>query len=427
MARTVADANLTTRSARLKLPARREPHWRTLSEGLAIGYRKGARGGTWIARHYAADAGRRFKALGTADDIVDADGVHVLSFSQAQAAARTWFAELAATDKAIAETAQAKSVFTVADALRSYLAWYRLHRKSAERVEYIVDGFILPELGMIDCAELTARRIRDWHEKIAASPPRVRSKAGETVKHRSMPDTPEAKAARRSTANRILNVLKAALSRAYRENDIATDEAWRRVQPFRKVDTAKVQYLSDEECRRLVEACAIDFRPMVQAALLTGARFGELAALVAADVNPTNGTLHIRRAKSGKGRHIVLSDEGTAFFNGLADGRSGADRLFTTSSSTSWAEANHSRPLKRACAAAGIVPAISFHVLRHTYASRLAMQRVPLQVIAEQLGHADTRITQKHYAHLSQSYVADVIRAASPALGIATILQSTGG
>jgi integrase len=67
------------------------------------------------------------------------------------------------------------------------------------------------------------------------------------------------------------------------------------------------------------------------------------------------------------------------------------------------------------------VPAISFHVLRHTYASQLAMQRVPLQVIAEQLGHADTRITQKHYAHLSQSYVADVIRTASPALGFVTI------
>jgi hypothetical protein len=34
-----------------------------------------------------------------------------------------------------------------------------------------------------------------------------------------------------------------------------------------------------------------------------------------------------------------------------------------------------------------------------------------VQVIAEQLGHADTRITQKYHAHLSQSYVADVIRA----------------
>ena len=136
-----------------------------------------------------------------------------------------------------------------------------------------------------------------------------------------MPDTPEAKASRRSTANRILNVLKAALSRAYRENDIATNEAWRRVHPFREVDTAKVHYRTDDECRRLVEACATDFRPMVQAALLTGARFGELAVLVRLMSNLTNGTLHIRRAKSGKGRHIVLSDEGTAFFKRLADGR----------------------------------------------------------------------------------------------------------
>jgi hypothetical protein len=45
---------------------------------------------------------------------------------------------------------------------------------------------------------------------------------------------------------------------------------------------------------------------------------------------------------------------------------------------------------------------------------------MPLQMIAEQFDHADTRIAQKHYAHLSQSYVADVIRAASPALGIAS-------
>src|SRR4051794_18624534 len=113
MARTVADANLTTRNARMKLPMRREPHRRTLSEGLAVGYRKGARGGTWIARHYSPEAGRRFRALGTADDVADADGVHMLSFPQAQAAARTWFAELAAADRAAAEAARAKPVFTV--------------------------------------------------------------------------------------------------------------------------------------------------------------------------------------------------------------------------------------------------------------------------------------------------------------------------
>jgi integrase len=40
---------------------------------------------------------------------------------------------------------------------------------------------------------------------------------------------------------------------------------------------------------------------------------------------------------------------------------------------------------------AKIKPAISFHVLRHTHGSALAMKGVPMGVIAEQLGHADTR------------------------------------
>jgi hypothetical protein len=47
------------------------------------------------------------------------------------------------------------------------------------------------------------------------------------------------------------------------------------------------------------------------------------------------------------------------------------------------------------------------------------MRGVPMGVIAEQLGHADTRMTEKHYAHLAPSYVADTIRAHFPTLGIA--------
>jgi len=39
-------------------------------------------------------------------------------------------------------------------------------------------------------------------------------------------------------------------------------------------------------------------------------------------------------------------------------------------------------------------------------------------VIAEQLGHSDTRMTEKHYAHLAPSYVAATIRAHFPTLGI---------
>jgi integrase len=71
-----------------------------------------------------------------------------------------------------------------------------------------------------------------------------------------------------------------------------------------------------------------------------------------------------------------------------------------------------------ACKRAKIEPAVSFHVLRHTHGSTLAMRGVPIGVIAEQLGHADTRMTEKHYAHLAPSYVADTIRAHFPTLGI---------
>jgi integrase len=71
-----------------------------------------------------------------------------------------------------------------------------------------------------------------------------------------------------------------------------------------------------------------------------------------------------------------------------------------------------------ACERAKLKPAISFHVLRHTHGSMLAMKGVPLGVIAKQLGHADTRMTEKHYAHLAPSYVADTIRAHFPTLGV---------
>jgi hypothetical protein len=66
---TLKDAKLDTRAARLRLLSRREPYWRSISEGLAIGYRRGAKGGTWIARHHTPAHGRRYSALGTTDEV----------------------------------------------------------------------------------------------------------------------------------------------------------------------------------------------------------------------------------------------------------------------------------------------------------------------------------------------------------------------
>ena len=74
--------------------------------------------------------------------------------------------------------------------------------------------------------------------------------------------------------------------------------------------------------------------------------------------------------------------------------------------------------MKEACQHAKIEPPASFHVLRHTYASLTIMAGCPLMVVARNLGHADTRMVERHYGHMAPSYMAEAIRAAVPRFGI---------
>ena len=129
---------------------------------------------------------------------------------------------------------------------------------------------------------------------------------------------------RRSTANRLLAILRAALTHAWREGRVASDHAWRRVKLFENVASARVRYLTVAEGKRLINACGdTDFRNLVRAALETGCRYGELGRLNVADFNPDSGTLAILKSKTGKARHVVLTDEGAAFFAELCAGRPG--------------------------------------------------------------------------------------------------------
>ncbi len=415
MARTLRDAKLDTRSARAKFRLRREPYWRSLSEGLAIGFRKGAKGGTWIARHYSPEHGRRFQALGTADDVANADGEHVLSFAQAQAAGRRWFADLARGDG----TGSDHGPYSTIQALDDYVADYkRRGGKALNRLEVTIRAHIKPELGEILVDKLTRRRIEAWHAKLADNPRRLRTTAGKRQKHREADISLEGIRRRRSTANRVLTILKAALNLAHHNRRADAPERWQAAKPFKETNAPKVRYLKDSESQRLVNACPADFRALVTGALLTGCRYGELATMKAADFNPDAKAVHVPISKSGNARYVHLTDEGCEFFRRIAVGKESGALLFPRGDGEPWRQANQFRPIRDACKAARIAPAIGFHVLRHTYASRLAMKGVPLAVIAEQLGHSDTRMTEKHYAHLAPSYVGNTVRAAFGTLGV---------
>ena len=429
MARTVRDAKLDTRAARLRLRIRSEPYWRTLEKGFALGYRRRANGGTWLVRRWAATGGYVEHKIANTDDLQDADGVAVLDFGQGQRAAREWWRiELRREEGHDIRSDR----YTVGDAIADYLKEFEGRGgKSVYHTRRTSETHILPAFGGVLVSKLTARKIEEWHRGLAAKPALARSKPGRKPNHRKADKTTDGARKRRATANRILTVLKAALNHAWKAGHVASDNAWRRVKPFKAVDTARVRYLSEAECVRLVNACEPAFRNLVRGALLTGCRYSELTGMHVEDFNADAGVATVRESKAGKPRHVVLTDEGQHLFATLTAGKLGTDPIFVRTDGGLWGKSHQLRRMKEVSQRAKIKPAVSFHVLRHTHGSTLAMKGVPMGVIAEQLGHADTRMTEKHYAHLAPSYIAETIRAHFPTLGIAgesnvTLIRRTG-
>lgn len=423
MARTVREAKLETRSSRLKLAPRAEPYWRGIHEGAHLGYYRGNRSGKWVARFRSkgsASKGYLKRTLAEADDYNEADGERFLDFRQAQDAARCWFEK-------IATSGGKRGSFTVADALDDYMKSFR--GKSVAATRSRIDAIIKPELGNEEVRDLTRKTIASWHERRAAAPARLRTSKKATVANFRPTEGDEAVRKRRATANRDLTVLKAALNRAADHREGLPVDAWRSVRPFPKVDRAKLRYLSEDEARRLVNATPAYFRSMVQAALLTGARYGELRSVRARDFDGNAGVLVLNETKAGIPRAIYLEAEGVRLFTRAVAGKHPEEWIFVRPNGGRWGASEQARPLSAACEQAKLEPA-TFHDLRRTYGARLALKGVPMAVIAEALGHADERITRKHYAHLSPSYVADAVRTGVAGLGIVTednVLVLSGG
>src|SRR5208282_5590657 len=148
----------------------------------------------------------------------------------------------------------------------------------------------------------------------------------------------------------------AALNHAFRNSKIDSDKPWRKVGAFKGVDTARVRHLTVEEARRLINACDPDFRNVVQAALQTGARYGELTRLTVADFSPDAGTVAIHQSKTGKPRHVILTDEGAALFQQLCAGRARDEIILRHRDGRAWADDHQIEPMQRACKRARIDP-----------------------------------------------------------------------
>lgn len=433
MARTKRDARIEHRSNRAKLTVSREPYWTKLEPGRALGYRKTTAGaGTWIARIYLPESktAKRYKSLATADDLNEADGLHILSYAQAQAEARKWFEEqLRFIALELDGELPRLGPYKVSDAMAAYLDDAR-HRgmKGLANTQSNIRAHILPKLGDLDVSRLTRPRIQKWHLELSETPRRRGGRGEKGAQLLAPPKTPDERRARRDTANRILAALKAGLNYAHRHVTQFSSTPWRDVSPFREVTSCRVRFLSVEEQRALVAACPKGFKELVMAALFTGCRFGELARLRVRDFDPTSSTLLIEISKSGKPRRVWVRPEAKVWFQRLVEGKAGDQPMLIKlkagtggprgpKEDLSWLAHDQKKLMDTACAQAG-VERLTFHELRHTYASTLIKARVPLYVVAKQLGHGDTRMVERYYGHLAPSDVAAVISELAPDLNL---------
>jgi len=425
MARTVRGGSIETRSARLRLAARSRPYWAPSGKpGLHLGYRRLVKtNGSWIVRRYQGKPGDYdSKAFAQADDFSDADGSEVLTYYQA-------IGRLAGEAPPVRHGGER---YDVRAAVADYLAWLKTHKKTARDAELKLNAYLVPALGDKMLADLRPEDFDRWlawavdykptgRRGNRPPKPKKKRKSGDLAKAEPVKpviDATERKRRKKSTLNRVINNVKACLNRAFISGHVASDAAWRRLKKFKSADGARSQWLTVDQCKRLINAAAPDFRPLVHAAMLTGVRWGELRALKCRDYDPVSGTINIAESKSGKPRRVYLTDDGKAAFESWTAGRPESDVIFKDRFGNSWGSHDQHRPMAAACKAAGIEPAIGMHTLRHTYASSLVQAGVSLAIVAEALGHADTRMVSKHYGHLAPSHIADAIRAHLPALGV---------
>jgi integrase len=176
------------------------------------------------------------------------------------------------------------------------------------------------------------------------------------------------------------------------------------------LDNMKLRYLSIDESEKLLAALAVKSQNLHDVALLSlhaGLRFGEIAALTWSCVNWDAGTLAILHAKTGS-RIAYLTDRAKNMLKSRKPGRpdefifpkrSGTDGVMAQPSK-SFADTVDDLELNK-----GITDRkqkITFHSLRHTYATHLYENTHDLYLTQRSLGHATGTMTAR-YAKMSEN------------------------
>lgn len=178
-----------------------------------------------------------------------------------------------------------------------------------------------------------------------------------------------------------------------------------------KPDNKRLRFLSHNEADRLLKALKEKSQQVYNQsllALLCGLRFSEIANLTWADLDLSNEIIQIRDAKGGS-RQSNMTEPIRDMFKSLYDNKKQRLNDYIFPNNKGKRQAHISRSFWVTVKGLGFNKdvtdkryKVSFHTLRHTFASWLAIQGTSLYEIKELMGHKSIQMTER-YAHLLPS------------------------
>jgi integrase len=387
--------------------------------------------GTWFARIILESPDgkedRRQEAIGLADDLmgITLGEAKPLSFTEALQKAIAWCEDarnpVSSTLKGGGPPKKSSDpqYRTLAECLDVYGNSLNIPGERSRRTAETRREKMKAEIGHWEPATLTREFVDQWKEDFIRTPPMLRrKKGGDPVYKKGWdPQDPDNQRARKSTCNRWLGDIKAALNYTRGKNGATTSFEWDSVKSFVKVDKSRGDALSRGEERRFLNQCWPEFRPLAFGALSTAARYSELRTMKVNSFSKRTRCVTVEAvyAKNGKLRHIPLTNEGVTFFIAITEGRPPHVPMFVRANGQLWEPSEQHRPMK------GITQDVNidtcFHGLRHTRITQLIEDGMEYSEVSEIAGVSEGQI-RKHYKHVKPDALRKKLNARVRNLGI---------
>jgi integrase len=398
MARKVSFSALESRSARLRLKIRRRPYaGPSLARGISLMYRRNKTNGTWVLKASNGHGAYWTKGFALADDFEDGDGKNVLTFYQAQDAAK----RLARGEDGSAGTAP----ITVDGALKDYrrdLEARNANPYNAESPRAHLTKILLAKPVQL----LTAAELRKWRDSLLG---------------KIAP----------ATINRVCRCLFAALELARQHDErIQNRQAWELgLACLPDATGARNVILSDDKVRDFVSAAyALDdgFGLLSDVLAITGARPSQTVRLRVEDLHdhPVQPKLMMPKSGKGGGRNrakkkaerysVPITVQLAARLRAAAKGRDQGAPLLTRSDGSPW----HKHPAQtyhllvdKVVTAVGLGPEVTMYALRHSSIVRMLLANVPIRLIAS-LHNTGVAMIERNYSRYITEHSDDISRKA---------------